>query len=260
MQDELAITDHYATLGLSSRRFDASLTVPEIRTAYRAALLLYHPDKSQTSVINYKQGTHGYQDGDIAQACGNTSAEHRSECRQIRKERSEVTIDRITTAYQTLIEPNLRREYDTRLARALSSDTSQSLTRNGRVDQRAFLSGLETLDLDEMDSEVLTLDSSTAHPNTSIKTTRGQAESSVGDAGQTTHQSRKLSEDSTGQVPESAEENEEMIWFRACRCGQQRGFVVTETELEACAADGEILTECRGCSLWLRVVFAAIDS
>lgn len=45
------------------------------------------------------------------------------------------------------------------------------------------------------------------------------------------------------------------IWWRACRCGQERGFVVTEQELEKESQFGELTTGCRGCSLWLKVLF-----
>lgn len=45
------------------------------------------------------------------------------------------------------------------------------------------------------------------------------------------------------------------IWTRGCRCGDDSGFIVTEAELESNAEDGELITGCRGCSLWLRVLF-----
>lgn len=45
------------------------------------------------------------------------------------------------------------------------------------------------------------------------------------------------------------------IWTRGCRCGDDSGFVVTEAELELNAEDGELIMGCRGCSLWLRVLF-----
>lgn len=45
------------------------------------------------------------------------------------------------------------------------------------------------------------------------------------------------------------------VWTRACRCGDDRGFVVTEGELEGNLEDGELIVGCRGCSLWLRVLF-----
>jgi len=45
-------------------------------------------------------------------------------------------------------------------------------------------------------------------------------------------------------------------WSRGCRCGDEGGFEVTEAELERNAGDGEFITGCRGCSLWLRVLFS----
>lgn len=45
-------------------------------------------------------------------------------------------------------------------------------------------------------------------------------------------------------------------WYRSCRCGDEKGFIVTEDELEAEAQHGEILVGCRGCSLWIKVLFA----
>jgi curved DNA-binding protein CbpA len=50
-------------------------------------------------------------------------------------------------------------------------------------------------------------------------------------------------------------------WYRACRCGEQRGFVVSEEQLEAEEARGgrEVVVGCCGCSLWLRVGFGVVD-
>ncbi|KAF3387627.1 Cytochrome c peroxidase [Penicillium rolfsii] len=45
-------------------------------------------------------------------------------------------------------------------------------------------------------------------------------------------------------------------WYRGCRCGDERGFLVTEDDLEREADHGEIVVGCRGCSLWLKVLFA----
>ena len=56
-------------------------------------------------------------------------------------------------------------------------------------------------------------------------------------------------------VEESSSGKEEETWTRSCRCGDDGGFVVTEKELEANAEDGEVIVGCRGCSLWLRVLF-----
>ena len=45
------------------------------------------------------------------------------------------------------------------------------------------------------------------------------------------------------------------LWSRSCRCGDERGFIVTEAELEKNVEDGELFVGCKGCSLWLRVLF-----
>jgi curved DNA-binding protein CbpA len=55
------------------------------------------------------------------------------------------------------------------------------------------------------------------------------------------------------------ESDESVCWYRGCRCGDDRGFLVTEDELEREAEHGEIIVGCRGCSLWLKVLFAVED-
>lgn len=52
------------------------------------------------------------------------------------------------------------------------------------------------------------------------------------------------------------ESGDEIVWFRGCRCGDERGFLVSEDELEKEVEHGEIVVGCRGCSLWLKVLFA----
>ncbi|PYH92858.1 DnaJ-domain-containing protein, partial [Aspergillus ellipticus CBS 707.79] len=45
-------------------------------------------------------------------------------------------------------------------------------------------------------------------------------------------------------------------WYRGCRCGDDKGFLVTEMDLEREAEHGEVVVGCRGCSLWMKVLFA----
>ncbi|PWY85978.1 hypothetical protein BO70DRAFT_254086, partial [Aspergillus heteromorphus CBS 117.55] len=45
-------------------------------------------------------------------------------------------------------------------------------------------------------------------------------------------------------------------WYRGCRCGDEKGFLVTEEDLEREAEHGEVVVGCRGCSLWMKVLFA----
>ncbi|RMZ19475.1 hypothetical protein D0859_16531 [Hortaea werneckii] len=48
-------------------------------------------------------------------------------------------------------------------------------------------------------------------------------------------------------------------WTRSCRCGDPKGFIVSELELEKHIDEGELTVGCRGCSLWLRVLFSVED-
>lgn len=44
-------------------------------------------------------------------------------------------------------------------------------------------------------------------------------------------------------------------WYYGCRCGDQRGYVLNESDLEENADSGEIFVCCNGCSLSIRVLF-----
>ena len=49
------------------------------------------------------------------------------------------------------------------------------------------------------------------------------------------------------------------IWRRPCRCGDRRAYEVTEVDLEREQSHGEIYVGCKGCSLFIKVVFQAVD-
>ncbi|KAA8648929.1 diphthamide biosynthesis protein 4 [Aspergillus tanneri] len=49
------------------------------------------------------------------------------------------------------------------------------------------------------------------------------------------------------------------IWYRGCRCGDERGFQVTEDDLARESEHGDIVIGCRGCSLWTKILFAVED-
>jgi diphthamide biosynthesis protein 4 len=55
-------------------------------------------------------------------------------------------------------------------------------------------------------------------------------------------------------------DEERGIWYRRCRCGDDRGFFIAEHDLEEAAGDGELEVGCRGCSLWLKVLFGVMDN
>lgn len=48
-------------------------------------------------------------------------------------------------------------------------------------------------------------------------------------------------------------------WFKPCRCGNERGFVFGEADLEEAGDLGELIVGCQDCSLWLRVCFAVVE-
>ncbi|KAH0541645.1 hypothetical protein FGG08_003876 [Glutinoglossum americanum] len=54
-------------------------------------------------------------------------------------------------------------------------------------------------------------------------------------------------------------DEEHEAWHRSCRCGDERGFSVSGDQLAEEAINGEIITGCRGCSLWLRVQFEVLE-
>ncbi|KAL4751346.1 Diphthamide biosynthesis protein 4 [Aspergillus terricola var. indicus] len=58
---------------------------------------------------------------------------------------------------------------------------------------------------------------------------------------------------------ECDENSEEAMWYKACRCGDERGFSLSEGDLEREADSGEIVVGCRGCSLYTKVLFAVQD-
>ncbi|KAJ1331466.1 diphthamide biosynthesis protein 4 [Microdochium nivale] len=51
------------------------------------------------------------------------------------------------------------------------------------------------------------------------------------------------------------------LYFRACRCGNPRGYRFKENNLEENEDEGVLMVECLDCSLWLKVLFtaAAVD-
>lgn len=51
----------------------------------------------------------------------------------------------------------------------------------------------------------------------------------------------------------------ETTWFKSCRCGNERGFVFGEADLEEAGDLGELIVGCQDCSLWLRVCFAIVE-
>jgi diphthamide biosynthesis protein 4 len=127
-----------------------------------------------------------------------------------------ITIDSIALAYKILSSPSLKAEYDSHL-----QQTSRSRNNNNHSNSNPDFSDSE----DEESDKIF---------HTGLET---------------------VDLDDLDFVEESDSSKEAETWTRGCRCGDDGGFVVTEKELEANAEEGEVIVGCRGCSLWLRVLF-----
>lgn len=57
----------------------------------------------------------------------------------------------------------------------------------------------------------------------------------------------------------STSSNEKDTWYRPCRCGNERGFALTEEDLEENADLGEVLVQCADCTIWLRVCYVVAE-
>ncbi|KAF3768943.1 hypothetical protein M406DRAFT_355088 [Cryphonectria parasitica EP155] len=57
----------------------------------------------------------------------------------------------------------------------------------------------------------------------------------------------------------TSERTGDVEWFRPCRCGNERGYLFGEADLEEAGDLGELIVGCQDCSLWLRVCFAVVE-
>lgn len=48
------------------------------------------------------------------------------------------------------------------------------------------------------------------------------------------------------------------MWYKGCRCGNVKGYSISETQLEEASSNGEIYVGCADCSLFIRVSFQAV--
>ncbi|KAM7209057.1 Diphthamide biosynthesis protein 4 [Naviculisporaceae sp. PSN 640] len=162
-----------------------------IKRAYRRALLSHHPDKQQ----HQQNASHP------TTKTTNTNLH-------------EYTIDQISQAYAILSSPTQRSLYDRQLKlQNSSSSTDSSSSSNPQQSQDLFQTGIENIDLDDLES---------------------------------------FDETSPQGEPQTK-------WYRSCRCGNPRGYLFSESDLEDAADLGELMVGCADCSLWLRVHFAVLE-
>ena len=48
-------------------------------------------------------------------------------------------------------------------------------------------------------------------------------------------------------------------WHKRCRCGDNQGYVLEEAELDGEDETGEIYVGCKGCSLFIKVLFEVVE-
>lgn len=118
---------HYEVLDISPSLLEfshgggPSTETQLLRRAYHRALLRHHPDKAATEELK----TSGH-----ASRTPQTGALY--------------TVDQITTAYNTLNDPKLRREYELALRQLAAADPAAS------QQEETFRTGVEVLDLDDL--------------------------------------------------------------------------------------------------------------
>ncbi|CAK4029761.1 Hypothetical predicted protein [Lecanosticta acicola] len=97
------------------------------------------------------------------------------------------------------------------------------------------------------------------HPKLRVEYDRGRrtANAADGDSAGKVHTRHTGME--TVDLDELAMDEDEGTWIRPCRCGSKPAFVITEGELEKNIEYGELITGCKGCSLWLKVLFSVAD-
>ncbi|PGG96071.1 hypothetical protein GX51_08001 [Blastomyces parvus] len=227
-------TTHYSILNIPyppSHR----LLKPDVKLAYHRALLKHHPDKSHTASPNPAKPpttSVAFRTNGTGTGCNsnsqNITVKETTSTSSVATETSipagtakvsplSYTIDQITTAYKVLSDPVARAEYD-RSLRLLGINGNKHGYGHGDDEGTSFRTGMEVFDLDDMQMA-----------GGAFGSDSGTNPSDNGSGG---------------------------TWYHSCRCGEERGFVVLEEELEREAERGEVVVGCRGCSLWAKVVFA----
>jgi diphthamide biosynthesis protein 4 len=228
--------NYYLVLGLdtpsSTTTTNQSISPNDIRTAYKSALLAAHPD----SVL--KRGLH-------------TNGDTRG-----KEYTKEWTVDDIKEAYAILGHVDRRRDFDKWLMNNKDGWGRAGQGEGGGLINTLgpdFILGLEVLDLEDF-TVVDPLPASSPPSPTSHSHSHAYS-----DADRFQDADDEM-ESESGKEAEMEEETTGIQWTRACRCGADTGFRITEEELEEASRRGEkeVLVGCEGCSLWVRVGFEVV--
>lgn len=101
-----------------------------------------------------------------------------------------------------------------------------------------------------------------SEPSLKAEYDRWLASNSASDGSSDAHGSNRIHHTGleTVDLDDLAFDEETQSWSRGCRCGVGGGYVVTEDELEKNLEERELIVGCKGCSLWLRVLFSVEES
>ncbi|KAK6841869.1 hypothetical protein PG990_006137 [Apiospora arundinis] len=133
------------------------------------------------------------------------------------------TVDQITHAYTVLSDTKQRREYTRNLQ---TRTTTSSATY-------------------------------TATSSSSAKTASSSSRNNTRSQSQDQHHEFKTGVE-TVDLDDLSWDGKRGMYYRSCRCGLKRGFRFKEDDLEESGEDGELLVECSGCSLSLKVLFEEV--
>ena len=217
--------DLYATLGLAAPTLHTQdLSAQDLKAAYKKALFEAHPDKKagRQEVEEKKEKEKEEkekEEKEEEELAVKAAAPNQNGARQARADKAKYTVDEVREAYAVLSDPRQRGVYDAWFERRVERGFGE-----GGVD---FLAGLEVLDLGDFE----------------VVGSSPVAASGVGAA--------------QGLLG-CGDEEVEMEWRRACRCGNARGFGISEAQLEGAEREGrtEVVVQCWGCSVCVRVGFA----
>lgn len=55
------------------------------------------------------------------------------------------------------------------------------------------------------------------------------------------------------------EDEDNLEWTKSCRCGEDKGYIVTEKDLLANGTAEEIYIQCLGCSIWIKILYSSVE-
>jgi diphthamide biosynthesis protein 4 len=211
---------HFEVLSLTPNSLDgqdSSTQAKTVKQAYRRALLKHHPDKNQQ-----------------AKAQDSPSDPAEKSKKDKKNGDQHFTVDQITEAFTVLSDTRQRREY----VRSMQTESRSSTTSGNGV-------------------------SSSSHhkQDYTYKQTFNYNGSSSGSQQQKPAQQQQARPHSSSGV-ETVDlddvrwDGKRQVYHQACgRCGTDRGYCFRELDLDEVGEDGELMVQCTGCSLWLRVLF-----